>query len=152
MLKLHNLTSLVKKRKRIGRGGSRGGTSTKGHKGQRARTSGNVRPGYEGGQMPLFRRLPKRGFTNIFKRETVVVNLQQINDFFDAGAHIDRDALLEKGLIDVKQGIQGKRTFIKILGTGTLTKKFTILADAFSKSAQKSIEDQGGEAQLTKEI
>lgn len=152
MLKLHNLTSLVKKRKRIGRGGSRGGTSTKGHKGQRARTSGNVRPGYEGGQMPLFRRLPKRGFTNIFKRQVVIINLKQLNDSFDAGAHINREALLEKGLIDIKNGIQGQGVFLKILGNGTLTKKFTIQADAFSKSAQKAIENQGGEAQLTKEI
>ncbi len=147
---LHNLKSLVKKRKRIGRGGSRGGTSGKGHKGQKARTSGTVRIAFEGGQMPIYRRLPKRGFNNeSFKVEVKVVNLAQL-DAFDNGTQVDRDALIKKGLISIKKGSNG--VLIKVLGKGALTKKITVIADAFSESAKKAIEDRGGEARLTKEI
>jgi len=147
---LHNLKSLVKKRKRVGRGGARGGTSGRGHKGQKARTSGTVRIGYEGGQMPLYRRLPKRGFTNDpFKLEIKIINLQQLNDAFEDGVQVDKAALADKGLVSIKKGVRG--TLLKVLGKGTLTKKLTVIADAFSESAKKAIEDRGGEARLTKE-
>jgi large subunit ribosomal protein L15 len=151
MVSLHNLTPLVKKRKRIGRGGSRGGTSTKGHKGQSARSGGKIRNGFEGGQMPLFRRLPKRGFINSpFAQETKIVNLEQLNAFED-GAIVDMQALLEKGIVKVKKGVV-KGFLLKVLGNGALKKKLTITADAFSESAKKAIESLGGEARLTKEM
>lgn len=151
MVSLHNLTPLVKKRKRIGRGGSRGGTATKGHKGQAARSGGKIRIGFEGGQMPLFRRLPKRGFINSpFTQETKVVNLEQLNAF-ENGAAVDMQALMEKGIVNIKKCVvKGFR--LKVLGNGTLTKKLTITADAFSESAKKAIEGLGGEARLTKEM
>jgi len=153
MLRLDKVTSLVKKRKRVGRGGSRGGTSCKGHKGQNARSGGGVRPGFEGGQMPLFRRLPKRGFTNArFKQDFAIVSLQNINDAFEDGAHIDKEALLQKGLFKLKKSVKGEGVLLKVLGTGELTKKVTVIADAFSEAAKKAIETLGGEARLTKEI
>lgn len=154
MLQLNNLSSLVKKRKTIGRGGSRGGTSGKGGKGQTARSGGSTRPGFEGGQMPLFRRLPKRGFNNMeFAKNFEVVNIKAINEFFKDGEEVTREALIEKGLVTVKKGVQRKNpVLIKVLGNGSLTKKLTIHADAFSKSALKAIQDCGGEARLTKEI
>lgn len=152
MLLLSKLKKLVKKRQRVGRGGSRGGTSGKGHKGQKARSGGHVSPKFEGGQMPLYRRLPKRGFNNAeFKRIVEIVNLAQLNDFFEEGARIDKSALIEKGLIKVKKGMQGLVT-IKVLGDGKLAKKLVVIADSFSKSAMEAINKQGGEAQLTKEI
>lgn len=154
MLQLNNLSSLVKKRKTIGRGGSRGGTSGKGGKGQTARSGGSTRPGFEGGQMPLFRRLPKRGFNNMeFAKNFEVVNIKAINEVFKDGEEVTREALIEKGLVTVKKGVQRKNpVLIKVLGNGSLTKKLTIHADAFSKSALKAIQDCGGEARLTKEI
>lgn len=153
MTKLHSLKSLVKKRKTIGRGGKRGGTSTKGHKGQSARSGGKIRIGFEGGQMPLFRRLPKRGFTNApFKQVVVIVNLLQIENGYDNGMHVDRTNLLEKGILTIKKGLQDRSVVLKVLGKGNLTKKLIITADAFSESAKKSIEALGGEARLTKEI
>lgn len=150
MLQLNNLSSLVKKRKTIGRGGSRGGTSGKGGKGQTARSGGSTRLGFEGGQMPLFRRLPKRGFNNFeFKTSYEIVNIQAINDAFNAGEEVTREALVEKGLVTIKKGIQRKQPIlIKILGHGELTKKLTITADAFSKSAREAIEKSGGEARV----
>jgi large subunit ribosomal protein L15 len=152
MLQLNNLTPLVKKRKRVGRGGSRGGTSGKGHKGQKARSGGYVRAGFEGGQMPLFRRSPKSGFTNAnFKKEVEVINLEQINAFFEDGAHVDREALVQKGLLKTKNSAQGAARMLKILGKGDLAKKVTITADAFSASAVSAIEKLGGKVQLTKE-
>lgn len=152
MLKLHTLTPLVKKRKRIGRGGERGGTSGKGHKGQKARSGGSVSPKFEGGQMPLYRRLPKRGFNNVeFSPEVEIVNVQQLNDAFDTGALVDRAALMEKGLIKPKKGLRGSAVIIKVLGNGTLAKKLTVRADAFSKTAEAAIKKVGGETHLTKE-
>lgn len=153
MFELHKLTDLVKKRKRVGRGGSRGGTSGKGHKGQKARSGGYVRIGYEGGQMPLFRRLPKRGFNNTeFQQEVKVVNLEDLERIFDNGAHVTKEALVEKGLLKLRSSSKGKKhVLVKILGDGTLTKKLTVDADAFSKSALKAIQDCGGEAKLIKE-
>lgn len=153
MLELHNLVDLVKKRKRVGRGGSRGGTSGKGHKGQKARSGGYVRIGYEGGQMPLFRRVPKRGFNNTqFAQEVKVVNLDDLERVFENGAQITKEILIEKGLLKIGNGKGKQQALVKILGTGTLTKKFIISADAFSKNALKAIQDLGGEAKLIKEM
>jgi large subunit ribosomal protein L15 len=147
MFQLNTLSPIVKKRKRVGRGGKLGGTSGKGHKGQKARSGGFVRIGFEGGQMPLFRRLPKRGFNNFnFQDDVVIVNLEQLEKAFESNALVTKEALLEKGLIKSCQ-----KALLKILGTGKLSKKLTIEADAFSKSAIKAIEDCGGEARVTKE-
>lgn len=148
-LQLHNLESVVKKRKRVGRGGSRGGTSCKGHKGQNARSGGPKRPGFEGGQMPLYRRVPKRGFINaLSNQEVIIVNVQQFNDLFENGAVIDRNALLEHGIIKLKKGIRDHNVILKVLSDGELKKKVTVIANAFSKAAKKAIEDLGGEARL----
>jgi large subunit ribosomal protein L15 len=154
MIELHNLTGLLKKRKRVGRGGSRGGTSGKGHKGQKARSGGYVRIGYEGGQMPLYRRLPKRGFNNTqFQNEILTVNLTDLERVFESGAQVTRETLVEKGLIKVANGAKGTQSVqVKILGNGKLTKKLDVSADAFSKSALKAIQDNGGQARLIKEM
>ena len=127
-------------KKRVGRGTGSGmvKTSTRGHKGQNARSGGGVRPGYEGGQTPLFKRLPKRGFTNIYRKEYAVVNLGDINSKFEAGAIIDVEALKVAGL--VKKEYEG----VKILGDGELTKAFTIKAAKFSKAAEEKINAAGG--------
>lgn len=147
MFQLNTLSPIVKKRKRVGRGGKLGGTSGKGHKGQKARSGGFVRIGFEGGQMPLFRRLPKRGFNNFnFRDDVVIVNLEQLEKAFDSESLVTKEALLEKGLIKSCQN-----ALLKVLGTGKLSKKLTVQADAFSKSAVKAIEDCGGEARVTKE-
>jgi large subunit ribosomal protein L15 len=147
MLKLKHLTPLVKKRKRVGRGGNRGGTSGKGNKGQRARTSANVGIGFEGGQMPLIRRLPKRGFNNTrFQQETKIINLEQLDQVFAAGTRITKEVLIEKGLI------KGARKFLlKILGNGTLSKKLIIHANAFSDKALEAIKNVGGEVHIIQE-
>jgi len=147
MLKLEHLTPLVKTRKRIGRGGNRGGTSGKGNKGQRARTSANVGIGFEGGQMPLIRRLPKRGFNNTrFQQETKIINLKQLDQVFTAGTCITKEVLIEKGLI------KGARKFLlKILGNGTLSKKLIIHANAFSDKALEAIKSVGGEVHIIQE-
>lgn len=151
MIGLHTLTPLLKKRKRVGRGGKLGGTSGKGHKGQKARSGGYVRIGYEGGQMPLYRRLPKRGFNNFeFQIETKIVNLSDLERAFEAGATIDTQAMVEKGLVKIPKGI--KNVAVKVLGKGKLSKKFMVSADAFSESALKAIQDCGGEARLIKEM
>jgi large subunit ribosomal protein L15 len=153
MLRLNNLASLVKKRKRVGRGGSRGGTAGKGHKGQKARSGGSVRPAFEGGQMPLFRRLPKRGFVNsVGRKEYCIVSVQKINDLFNEGDLITRELLIEKGLAMPKKSVKGNKFLIKILGNGTVTKKLIIVADAFSESAKQAIVQSGGEARLIQEI
>ncbi len=150
MTKLERLVSLKKKRKRVGRGGSRGGTSGRGHKGQKARTSGNVDVGFEGGQMPLYRRLPKRGFTNVrFKVAIESVNIDRISSVFDDEAQVTKEALLEKGIIKPRKG---RPYLLKILGTGTLEKKLTVIADKFSESAKKKIEKAGGKVQMIKEM
>jgi large subunit ribosomal protein L15 len=148
MLQLNDLAKLVKKRKRVGRGGERGGTSGKGHKGQKARSGGYVRRGFEGGQMPLIRRLPKRGFSNVnFKTEFEIVNLQLLNDLFAEGDTITKAVLVEKGVLKGKSGF-----LLKVLGSGTLAKKLIVQADAFSASAIKAIGELGGEARVIKEI
>lgn len=131
--------------KRLGQGESsgHGKTSGKGHKGQKARSGGSIRLGFEGGQMPLIRRLPKRGFNNAaFKTNYAIVNLADLNRF-DDGATVDEAALLEAKLI------RGKYDGVKILGTGELTKKLTISADKVSASAREKIEKAGGSISLT---
>ena len=130
--------------KRLGRGigSGLGKTSGKGHKGQWARSGGGVRPGFEGGQMPLIRRIPKRGFNNHFRKEYSIVNLSVL-DKFDNGAVIDIDVLNEKGLIKLVKDSVG----LKVLGNGTLTKAVTVKAAAFSASALEAIEKAGGKAE-----
>lgn len=148
MFTLDKLSPLVKKRKRIGRGGDRGGTSGRGNKGQKARTSGQVRVGFEGGQMPIYRRLPKRGFNNfMFQQEICIVNLGQLNDICQDGQEVTKDFLIEKGLI--KSAKSKKNVLLKVLGNGVLTKKqLVVTADRFSQSAISAIENAGGKVQL----
>ena len=141
MTLLSNLVSSGKNRKRVGRGGSRGGTSGRGHKGQSARSGGSVGAAFEGGQMPLTRRLPKRGFSNAsFKLNYQVVQLERINNAFDANATVTKQDLYDRGII------KSTSKLVKILSGGQLDKKFTIYADAFSKSAAQTIASQGGKA------
>lgn len=150
MFRLDRLTSAGKKRKRVGRGGSRGGTSGKGHKGQKARSGGYVRIGFEGGQMPLFRRLPKRGFNNTeFSRVSRVISIGRLDELFADGAVITKEELVVIGALKLKKDApESKQYILKILGDGTLTKKLTIHADAFSESARKAIENAGGTAHI----
>ena len=145
-MKLHELSPAPgsnKPVKRIGRGpaSGQGKTAGKGHKGQKARAGRGMRPGFEGGQMPLQRRLPKRGFNNIFAKEIAIVNVGALNDAFEAGAVVDAAALIESGL--VKKELDG----IKILGNGELSKALTVKASAFSKEAKAKIEAAGGTAE-----
>ena len=142
MMKLHELSPApgsVKERKRIGRGAAsgQGKTAGKGHKGQKARSGSNAHIGFEGGQMPLQRRIPKRGFVNIFAKEIATVN-----DKFEDGATVTIEALVESGL--VKKTLDG----VKVLGQGELTKKLTVQANAFSASAKAKIEAAGGKAEV----
>ncbi len=127
--------------KRLGRGigSGLGKTSGKGHKGQWARSGGGVRPGFEGGQMPLIRRVPKRGFNNYFGKDYSVVNLSVLNNFED-NAVVDINVLMEKGLIKIVKNSVG----LKVLGNGTLTKPLTVKANKFSASAKEAIEKAGG--------
>lgn len=145
MITLSNLVSVHKKRKKIGRGGSRGGTSGRGHKGQKARTSGTVRAMFEGGQTSLNRRLPKRGFNNDrFQKEVEVVNLDRLNEAFDNGFEVTAIEFVKKGLVSGKKGVS-----IKILGNGTLSKKLIVHAHACSKTALEAIRKLGGEVVIT---
>lgn len=144
---ISNLTSLVKKRKKVGRGGSRGGTSGKGHKGQKARSGPSIGVIFEGGQMPLTRRLPKRGFNNdVFKKFFELVNLDRLTNIFDNGAVIDKQVLIEKGVIK-----KSSKLPVKILANGTLDKKFIVHTHAISKSAADAITNKGGEVHIIKE-
>jgi len=129
--------------KRLGRGvGSQlGKTSGKGHKGAKARSGGGKRPGFEGGQMPLTRRIPKRGFTNIFGKEYAIVNVSALNAFED-GATVTNEALVEAGLI--KKTLDG----VKVLGGGELTKKLTVSVDKVTESAKQKIEAIGGKVEV----
>ena len=145
-MKLHELQPAIGSTtapKRLGRGvGSQlGKTSGKGHKGAKARSGGGKRPGFEGGQMPLTRRLPKRGFTNIFSKEYAVVNVSALNAFED-GATVTNDALIEAGLI--KKVLDG----VKVLGGGELTKKLTVSVDKVTESAKQKIEAIGGKVEV----
>jgi large subunit ribosomal protein L15 len=129
----------TKDRKRIGRGigSGHGKTATKGHKGQKARSGGSVKPGFEGGQMPLQRRLPKRGFRPLTRAEYVLINLSQL-DVFEAGSCVDRDAMDAKGLLK-KSCLP-----VKVLANGEIGKALTIKADKFSKAAIEKIKAAGG--------
>lgn len=146
-MKLHELRyneGSVKDSKRLGRGTSsgHGKTSGKGHKGQNARSGGGVRPGFEGGQNPLFRRVPKRGFNNYnFQTKYAVINVSDLNKFED-GAIVTPEILKEMGL--VKKQLDG----IKVLGNGNLDKKITVKATMFSKTAKEKIEKSGGKAEV----
>jgi len=129
--------------KRVGRGigSGNGKTSGKGHKGQNARSGGGVRPGFEGGQMPLYRRLPKRGFTNIFAKQYVSVNVEVL-DRFEDGAEVTPETLKEAGVIS--KTLDG----VKFLGRGEVTKKLTVKAAKFSETAKEKIEKAGGKAEV----
>ena len=145
-MKLHELSPApgsVREVKRIGRGhgSGQGKTAGKGHKGQKARAGRGMRPGFEGGQMPLQRRVPKRGFNNIFATRYAIVNLAALNKF-ENGAVVDTEALKAAGL--VKNSYDG----VKILGNGALEKNLTVKAAAFSKSAKSKIEAAGGKAEV----
>ncbi|MYL35872.1 50S ribosomal protein L15 [Pontibacillus yanchengensis] len=145
-MKLHELKAVKgtrKERNRVGRGMSSGNgkTSGRGHKGQKARAGGGVRPGFEGGQMPLFQRLPKRGFTNIHRKEYAVVNLEALNRFED-GTEVTPELLLETGVVSKLE------SGIKILGKGNIVKKLNVKAHKFSASAKEAIEAAGGQTEV----
>ena len=145
-MKLNQLTATpgaTKERKRIGRGygSGTGKTAGKGHKGQKARAGHGQQPGFEGGQMPLQRRIPKRGFNNIFAKEIVAVNVGSLNKFED-GATVDAAALTQAGIL--KKACDG----VKILSNGKLEKKLTVKANAFSAAAKEKIEAAGGKAEV----
>lgn len=131
------------RKKRVGRGpgSTLGKTSGRGQKGQKARSGGNVHPRFEGGQMPLFRRLPKMGFRNWNAKEVAVVNVRALEDSFADGDTVDIDALCDQGLVN------GKFDEVKILGDGELSKALTVRAHKFSKSAREKIESAGGTAE-----
>ena len=128
-------------RKGRGHGSGNGKTSGKGHKGQKARSGGSIRPGFEGGQMPLQRQIPKRGFGNIFATRYAVINVEDL-EVFENGAVVDEQALVEAGLL--KKTLDG----VKVLGRGELTKKLTVNVAAFSESAKQKIEEVGGKAEV----
>ena len=128
-------------RKGRGHGSGNGKTAGKGHKGQNARSGGGVRPGFEGGQLPLYRKLPKRGFNNIFSKEYAIVNVEDLNKF-ENGATVDMATLLECGMI--RKELCG----LKVLGNGEVTKKLTVKAKIFSASAKAKIEAAGGKAEV----
>ena len=145
-MKLHELTAVegsTKERKRIGRGhgSGQGKTAGKGHKGQKARSGGSIRPGFEGGQMPLYRRLPKRGFKNIFAKQYVAVNVEELNKLED-GAEVTAETLKANGIIS--KTLDG----VKILGRGELNKKLTVKVAKMSASAKEKIEKAGGKAEV----
>jgi large subunit ribosomal protein L15 len=141
-MKLHELKPAkgsVKARKRLGRGvgSGTGKTAGRGTKGHNSRSGGGVRPGYEGGQMPLHRRLPKFGFTNIFKKRMAIINIQDLGRF-DAGDVVDEAALVQTGLV------KGRRDGIKLLGQGEISNALTVKINAVSRSAKEKIEAAGG--------
>ena len=145
-MKLHELSpaegsARASYRKGRGPGSGNGKTAGRGHKGQNARSGGGVRPGFEGGQLPLYRKLPKRGFHNHFAKEYAIVNVEKLNAFED-GAEVDLQALLDKKI--VRRELDG----LKVLGRGELTKKITVKAAVFSGSAKEKIEAAGGKAEV----
>lgn len=146
-MKLHELKPAEGSRKvrnRVGRGTSSGNgkTAGRGQKGQKARSGGGVRLGFEGGQNPLFRRLPKRGFNNINRKEYAIVNLDVLNERFEDGAEVTPAALIEAGVI------KNEKSGVKILGNGELTKKLNVKAAKFSKSAEEAITAAGGSIEV----
>lgn len=145
-MQIHDVTPFGTKhanRKRVGRGvgSGMGKTATRGHKGQRSRSGDNPRIGFEGGQMPLYRRIPKRGFSNPFKKEFTLLNVGSL-DVFDAGATVELDAVLERGLT------RSTGKMLKVLGNGEVTRKLTVRAHKFSASAKQKIEAAGGTAEI----
>lgn len=145
-MKIHELTPApgsTQERKRLGRGigSGTGKTSGKGHKGQKARSGGGVRPGFEGGQNPLYRRLPKRGFKNVNRKEFAVVNLNDLNAF-EAGTEVTPELLLSTGMV------KNPKDGIKILGNGELTVNVTVKAHKFSASAVEKIQAAGGQSEV----
>ena len=145
-MELHNLSPVegsthVGKRKGRGIGTGNGKTGGRGHKGQHARSGGKTRIGFEGGQMPLARRVPKRGFNNIFAKPLTAVNVSALNCFED-GAVVDAAALIEKGIIN------NCPNGLKVLANGAISKKITVKAAAFSESAKEKIEQAGGKAEV----
>lgn len=146
MMKLHELAPAPgskKVRTRVGRGlgSGLGKTSGKGHKGQNSRSGGGVRSGFEGGQMPLYRRLPKRGFYNKFGKDFAEVNVETLN-CFENGATVDPVALIEAGILkNVRDGV-------RVLGNGELTKSLTVIANGFTKSAEEKIKAAGGKVEV----
>jgi len=145
-MRLHELAPApgsTRPRKRLGRGigSGLGKTSGKGQKGQKSRSGGGKRPGFEGGQLPLIRRLPKRGFTNEFKKEYAIVNVHALEGFQD-GAVVDDALLMRSGLI--KKPLDG----VKVLGSGDLTKSLTVRATLFTRQAKEKIEAAGGKAEV----
>jgi len=145
-MKLHELSpaegsTRPNYRKGRGPGSGNGKTGGRGHKGQNARSGGGVRPGFEGGQLPIYRKLPKRGFNNHFAKHYAIVNLSTLNEFED-GEVVDMNVLLQSGYI--RKELDG----LKILGGGELTKKLTVKANVFSASAKEKIESLGGKAEV----
>ncbi|MBC8585957.1 50S ribosomal protein L15 [Youxingia wuxianensis] len=145
-MKLHELSPAPGSTKDVyrkgrGAGSGNGKTAGKGHKGQKARSGGGVRPGFEGGQMPLQRRLPKRGFVNIFATKYATINVSDLEKFED-GAVVDAQAIVDAGLL--KKTLDG----VKVLGRGEITKKLTVNVAAFSASAKEKIEKAGGKAEV----
>ena len=144
-MEMHNLGPAVKgkNRNRVGRGigSGNGKTAGKGHKGQKARTGGKIRRGFEGGQTPLYRRIPKRGFNNVFSIEYATVNVSDL-ERFENGTIVNMELLLKEGLV--------RREFagLKVLGNGTLTKKLTVEAKKFTASAKEKIEAVGGKIEV----
>jgi len=150
-LGIHNIGTPVganKKKKRVGRGpgSGHGKTSTRGHKGQKSRSGYSGRAGFEGGQMPLQRRLPKRGFTNIFKKEWIEVNLADLEKRFESSDNVTPEFMVERGMI--KKGKLARNNGVVVLGKGTLSKALKITAHRFSKSAREKIEAAGGVATI----
>ena len=146
-MQIHELSPAPGSRKaawRKGRGHATGNgkTAGRGHKGQKARSGGGVRVGFEGGQMPLARRIPKRGFNNLFAKPLESVNVSVLNDRFDDGAEVDAQALLDAGVLSKCQ------YGVKILGNGDITQRLTVRATAFSASAKEKIEAAGGKAEV----
>ena len=125
-----------------GHGSGNGKTAGKGHKGQNARSGGGVRPGFEGGQMPLYRRIPRRGFKCINTKDIVAINISLLNDRFEDGDVVNAEALMNKGIVShVRDGV-------KVLGNGELSKKLTVQVNYFSASAKEKIEAAGGKAEV----
>ncbi len=142
MLTLGNLSpnkGANRERKRVGRGqgSGRGRTATRGHKGAKSRSGYGSRPGFEGGQMPLQRRLPKRGFNNIFRKEYAIVQVSNL-EVFEPGSRVDREALIQTGLVDKRA------TLVKVLANGELSKSLTVAVDKVSQGARSKIEAAGG--------
>ena len=145
-MKLHELSPAKgshRARKRLGRGVAtgQGKTAGRGTKGQGSRSGGGVRPGYEGGQMPIHRRLPKRGFTNIFKKQVAIINVKDLNRF-ESGSQVDEVALVQEGLV------KGRYDAIKLLGQGEIDRPVQIKVNAVSKSAQDKITAAGGTVEV----